>query len=259
MEPYAELAHDRRVVFHDQLGCGNSAVTGPHDPAMWTTELFLREVDAVRAAVGLDRCHVIGHSWGGMLAMAYAATGPVGLASMTMESSPASVRYWLTEIGRLRSDLPHDVEAVLRKHEDAGTTDSAEYQATMMAFYDRHVCRVRPWPAWLQRTFDGLDANSEVYNTMNGPSEFHVVGPLKDFDITADLGRIRLPTLLLRRVRRSDPCDDAPGPRWHSWIAVRGDAGVLTHVAGRAARWHARHDRRLASGCGGRHLPAHLS
>jgi len=147
------------------------------------------------STVQLDRCHVIGHSWGGMLGMAYAITQPEGVASLIVESSPPSVPVWLTEIGRLRSELPPEVDAILRRHEDAGTTESEEYQATMMAFYERHVCRV-PWPDWLQRTFQGLAANPEVYNTMNGPSEFHVIGPLKDFDITADLGRIAAPTLL---------------------------------------------------------------
>lgn len=196
MEPYAELADGRRVIFYDQLGCGNSVVTEPHDPAMWTTELYLREIAALREALGLERCHVIGHSWGGMLGMAYAITQPEGLASLVVESSPASVPFWLLELDRLRAELPPEVETVLRSHEAAGTTDSEEYEATMMAFYDRHVCRVRPWPDWLQRTFDGLAAAPEVYHTMNGPSEFHVIGPLKDFDLTEDLGRIGVPTLL---------------------------------------------------------------
>jgi len=66
----------------------------------------------------------------------------------------------------------------------------------MAVFYDRHVCRLRPYPDWLDRTFAGIDATPEVYHTMNGPSEFHVIGPLKDFDITADLGAIDVPTLL---------------------------------------------------------------
>jgi proline-specific peptidase len=196
MEPYAELAEGRRVIFYDQLGCGNSSLSEPQDPSMWTTELFVREVAAVRDALGLDRCHVIGHSWGGMLGMAYAITRPDGLASLVVESSPPSVPLWLKELDRLRADLPPDVESVLRRHEADGTTDSEEYERTMMAFYDRHVCRVRPWPDWLQRTFDGVAANPEVYNAMNGPSEFHVIGPLKDFDITGDLGRIEVPTLL---------------------------------------------------------------
>jgi proline-specific peptidase len=196
MEPYTALAEGRRVICYDQLGCGNSAVSEPHDPSMWTLELYLREITAVREALGLGECHIIGHSWGGMLGMAYAITRPAGLVSLVAQSSPASVPFWLRELDRLRADLPADVEQTLRRHEAAGTTDSEEYQATMMAFYDRHVCRVRPWPDWLQRTFDGLEANPEVYFTMNGPSEFHVIGPLKDFDITADLGSIDVPTLL---------------------------------------------------------------
>jgi proline-specific peptidase len=195
MEPYAELAQGRRVIFYDQLGCGNSAVSEPHDPSMWTSELYLREVAAVREALAIGQCHVLGHSWGGMLGMAYAAVRPPGLVSLIAESSPPSVPFWLTELDRLRAGLPEDVEATLRRHETAGTTDSAEYESTMMAFYDRHVCR-RPWPDWLRRTFDAIAANPEVYNTMNGPSEFHVIGPLKDFDITADLGAISVPTLL---------------------------------------------------------------
>jgi L-proline amide hydrolase len=197
MEPYQQLAGDgRRVICYDQLGCGNSAISEPHDTSMWTTELFLAEVAAVREQLGLDRCHVLGHSWGGMLGMAYAITKPAGLVSLLVESSPASVPFWLTELAGLRAELPPEVDDVLRRHEAAGTTDSDEYQTTMIAFYDRHLCRVRPYPDWLDRCFAGLAANPEVYYTMNGPSEFHVIGPLKDFDITADLGSIEVPTLL---------------------------------------------------------------
>ena len=160
MEPYQELAAEgRRVICYDQLGCGNSAIAEPHDPAMWTTELYLAEVDAVRAELGLARCHVLGHSWGGMLGMAYAITKPAGLVSLLAESSPASVPFWLTELDKLRADLPPGVDAVLRRHETAGTTDSEEYQTAMISFYDRHVCRVRPYPDWLDRCFGGLNKN----------------------------------------------------------------------------------------------------
>ena len=195
MEPYEALAEGRRVIFYDQIGCGRSAVAGPHEPAMWKPDLFVEEVGVIRDALGLERCHVLGHSWGGMLGMSYAITQPAGLASLVVESSPASVPFWLGELDTLRADLPPDIEATLRAHEAAGTTESEEYQTTMLAFYDRHLCRV-PWPDWLQRTFDDLAANPEVYFTMNGPSEFHVIGPLKDFDIEADLTRIQVPTLL---------------------------------------------------------------
>lgn len=196
LEPYAALAEGRRVVFYDQLGCGNSAVDEPHDPSLWTPGLYLEEIDTIRESLGLVRCHVLGHSWGGMLGMAYAAKRPAGLTDLIVESSPASVPFWLTELDRLRAELPAEVEATLRRHEREGTTEAEEYEATMMVFYDRHLCRIRPWPDWLQRTFEAMAANREVYLTMNGPSEFHVIGSLKDFDLTSSLGAIGVPTLL---------------------------------------------------------------
>jgi L-proline amide hydrolase len=197
MEPYTELAADgRRVICYDQLGCGSSAVTEPHKTSMWTTELYLAEVAAIRKELGLDQCHVLGHSWGGMLGMAYAITKPPGLVSLLLQGSPASMPFALAEEDKLRAELPPEAKEILRRHEAAGTTDSEEYQNTVTVFYDRHLCRVRPYPDWLERMFAAVEANPEVYLTMWGPSEFHATGPLKDFDITADLGAIEAPTLL---------------------------------------------------------------
>jgi proline-specific peptidase len=196
MKPYEALAQERRVVFYDQLGAGNSAIEVEHDPSMWAAELFVEEVGVVREALGLERVHVLGHSWGGMLGMQYAATQPDGLVSLIAESSPPSVPAWMGELARLRAELPPEVEATLRRHEEAGTTNSAEYQQAEMEFYKRHLCRVDPWPDWLNESFSIMLANPEVYNTMNGPSEFHVIGTLRDWDITPQLGRIEVPTLL---------------------------------------------------------------
>jgi L-proline amide hydrolase len=197
LEPYEALGDERQVVFYDQLGAGNSALAEPHDSAMWTPELYVREVDAVRNALGLERVHVLGHSWGGMLAMQYALEQPDGLESLVVESSPASVPAWMPEVQRLRSELPADVEATLREHEEAGTIDDPAYEEAAMVFYRRHLCRTDPWPEWLVRCFEVLDANPEVYRTMNGPNEFHVIGTIKDWDITDRLGEIRVPTLIV--------------------------------------------------------------
>jgi L-proline amide hydrolase len=196
LKPYEALADERRVVFYDQLGAGNSAVTEAHDPAMWTPELYVEEVDAVREALGLERVHVLGHSWGGMLGMQYASGRPEGLVSLIAESSPPSIPAWMPEVQRLRSELPPEVEATLRKHEADGTTDDPAYQEAEMVFYSRHLCRVEPWPDWLVECFTILEANPEVYHAMNGPSEFHVIGTIKDWDITGRLGQIEAPTLL---------------------------------------------------------------
>ena len=163
---------------------------------MWTPELYVEEVGAVREALGLDRVHVLGHSWGGMLAMQYGTTQPDGLVSLVVESSPPSVPAWMGELAKLRAELPPEVDATLRKHEEAGTFTDPEYEEAVMVFYKRHLCRADPWPDWVVQCFDVLEANPEVYHAMNGPSEFHVIGTIKDWDITPELGRIQVPTLL---------------------------------------------------------------
>jgi proline-specific peptidase len=196
LKPYEALADERRVVFYDQLGSGNSGLLEPHEPSLWQPELFVEEVGVVREALGLERVHVLGHSWGGMLGMQYAADRPDGLVSLIVESSPPSVPAWMPELARLRTELPAEVEQTLRRHEEAGTTDDPEYEAASMAFYKRHVCRADPWPDWLVECFQLLDANPEVYHAMNGPSEFHVIGSLRDWDITPRLGEIDVPTLV---------------------------------------------------------------
>jgi proline-specific peptidase len=122
----------------------------------------------------------------------------------------------MVEVNRLRDELPPEVQATLLAHEEAGTTDSPEYEEAMMVFYRRHVCRTDPWPDFVVRTFEGLAANPEVYTTMNGPSEFHVIGVIKDFDITAGLGAIQVPTLLF--CGRYDEVTPATMQRVHEGI-----------------------------------------
>lgn len=190
----AMAATGRRVIFYDQLGCGNS--THVDDPTLWTVDLFVEEVNVVRRALGLERIHLLGQSWGGMLTMQYMLTQPPGIASITIASSPSSMKMWLAEANRLRGELPADVQAALNQHEAAGTTDSAEYLAAMQVFYDRYVCRVVPNPPYVQRAFAKLGEWPQVYYTMNGPSEFHVIGVIKNWDVTARLGEINAPALV---------------------------------------------------------------
>ena len=185
----------RRVIFYDQLGCGLSHINESR-PELWTVDLFCEEIDAVRRALGLVRIHLLGQSWGGMLAMEYLIRQPEGVASATIASSPASMIQWVAEANRLREQLPPEINAILLEHEAAGTTSLPEYQSAMMEFYNRHVCRVVPNPDYVQRTFTKLAAHPEVYFSMNGPSEFHVTGTLKNWDIISQLPKINVPTLV---------------------------------------------------------------
>jgi len=196
LEPLEEMAATgRRVIFYDQLGAGNS--DHPHNPSLWTVPLFVEELGVMRQALGLERVHILGQSWGGMLGMEYALTQPSGLASLIVADSPASMPQWVAEANRLRAELPTDIQETLLKHEAAGATDDPAYQEAMLVYYRRHVCRLDPWPDCLNRTFEKLLKDPEVYNTMNGPSEFHVIGLLKDWDIVDRLGEIHVPTLVI--------------------------------------------------------------
>ena len=196
LEPLEAIAaNGRRVIFYDQLGAGNS--DHPHNSSLWTVPLFVEELGVVRQALGLERVHILGQSWGGMLAMEYVLTQPPGLVSLIVADSPASMPQWVAEANRLRADLPPDVQATLLEQEAAGTTDGPAYQEAMLVFYRRHVCRLDPWPECLNRTFEKLAQDPEVYFTMNGPSEFHVIGVIKDWDIVDRLADIQVPTLVI--------------------------------------------------------------
>jgi L-proline amide hydrolase len=191
-------AQGRAVVHYDQLGIGNSTHLPDKGAEFWTVELFLDELDNMLASLGIaDGYHLLGQSWGGMLAAEHAVRRPAGLKSLTIADSPASMELWLSEANRLRGLLPPEVQETLLRHEAAGTTDSEEYRAAEKVFNDRHVCRIVPNPPEVEATNAAILADPTVYHTMNGPTEFHVVGTLKDWTVIDRIDRIDAPTLLI--------------------------------------------------------------
>ena len=195
----ADLARDGRAVIHyDQLGNGRSTHLPDRGADFWTVELFVRELHNLVEALGLgDRHHVLGQSWGGFLAQEYALTEPAGLRSMVLADTAASFPDFVAQANRLRAGLPPGVDDVLRRHEEAGTTDDPEYAEACMVFYRRHVCRLDPWPPEVEEGFAWIERDPTVYGVMNGPSEFHVVGSIKDWQSKDRLGSIRVPALLV--------------------------------------------------------------
>lgn len=185
----------RRVVFYDQLGSGRS--DHPNNPSMWTMELYLTEIDAIRRALGLDRIHLLGQSWGGMLATEYALTKPRGLMSLILADSAVDSVQWASETNRLKSELPEEILEVLRKHESQGTTEDPEYFEATMKFYRRHVCRLPVWPDVLNASFDWFMKYPDVYKTMWGENEFNITGTLKNWSVADRLREIDVPTLIL--------------------------------------------------------------
>ena len=192
----ADLADKRAVVHYDQLGNGRSTHYPARGAEFWTPELFVRELQNLVEALGIADHHVLGQSWGGFLAEEYALTQPAGLRSLVLADTAASWADFATEAGKLREQLPADVRATLDKHEQAGTYDDPEYMQACLAFYDRHVCRI-PWPPEVAATFEFLEQNPTVYRTMNGPSEFHIIGSCEDWQVKDRLHEIEVPTLLV--------------------------------------------------------------
>jgi L-proline amide hydrolase len=222
-EPIADLiaSTGRVVILYDQVGCGLSKHLPDAPIEFWTPELFKAELTELTSHLGIaERYHVIGQSWGGMLGLEHALTHPAGLQALIIADSPASMPLWVEEANRLRALLPAEVDETLRKHEEAGTTDSPEYHAAEEVFNAHYLCRV-PQPPSVQRSFAQIAEDPTVYHTMNGPSEFYCIGTLKDWDITDQLHTIDVPTLLVSGAHDEatprivgEIRDRVPGARW---------------------------------------------
>ncbi|MDR2348205.1 MAG: proline iminopeptidase-family hydrolase [Bifidobacteriaceae bacterium] len=189
LDGVAELG--REVIYYDQLGCGNSPT--PYLPDLWTEELWQEEIDVVRDALGLDQVHLLGQSWGGMLAMRYAISQPKGVKSMVVASSPASIPLWVEEANRLIEWLPAEDREAIKKGLAEEDYESPEYLAASEVYYLRHVCNLAPQPDYVEYSFSHM---GDVYHVMQGYNEFMVVGKLADYDVTADLPKVTIPTLV---------------------------------------------------------------
>ncbi len=191
--PLEGLAAERPVVLYDQIGCGAS--DRPQD-IDWSVELFREEVDAVRSQLDLERIHLLGTSWGGMLALEHVLAGAEGIVGLILSSTLASVDQWAAEQLKLRNALPADVVEVFERHERAGTYDDPEYEQAMEAYFDRHFYRGRKPRAELEdmNAYKAVD----VYRAMQGPNEWTVTGALRGWDVRDRLGEIDVPTLVIR-------------------------------------------------------------
>jgi proline iminopeptidase len=180
--------------YYDQLGCGFSDI--PDDVSLWTIERFTQEIEQVRAALGLERMVLLGHSWGGLQCIEYALRHPERIAGLVISNMTASTASYEKYLGTLRRELSPDKLKRLEDLERAKAYDSPDYEAIVFDdLYHRHVCRLDPWPEPVTRAVKYLSA--PVYNAIQGASEFQVTGNMKNWDRWSDLGRIKAPTLLL--------------------------------------------------------------
>ena len=193
LEPMEALAEERPVIFYDQLGCGHS--DRPGDTTFWTVDYYVEELAAIREALNIRKVHLLGQSWGTMLAIKYLINKkPSGIQSLILAGPCLSARRWVNDQLEWVARLPDSVQQVIRDCEAMEDFANPAYLQAMSTFYNLHVCRTDPWPDCVNRAFAAM--GTETYLYMWGPSEFTCNGILKEEDLTDVLPDIRIPVLL---------------------------------------------------------------
>ncbi len=195
------LGDERTVIRYDQLGGGKS---GPMtDTAQMTIAHFVAELDSLRAHLGYDKVHLVGHSWGTILGLEYYRAHPEHVASLTLASPALDIPQWERHARALLATLPDSMQRAVKTREAEKNFDSPDYQAALEMFYGKYVW-LRPSPADLDSMMSQV--NTAIYNYMQGPSEFTIVGTLKEYDARAFLPKVKIPTLFtVGAVDEADP------------------------------------------------------
>ena len=183
----------RMLVMYDQIGCGNSWIEG--HPEYFCAETWIEELIGLRKALDLTEVHILGQSWGGMMALLYALDyHPEGVCSYILSSTLSSAKLWESEQHRRISYMDPKDQQALAKALETGCYDDPDYQRALQVFMDRH-CNpvVAPLPECLTRK---KKTGSEAYLTGWGPNEFTPTGTLSGYEVTDRLGEIRTPCLI---------------------------------------------------------------
>lgn len=200
-------------IYYDQLGSAFS--DQPQDPDLWTTARFVEEVEQVRVALGLskDNFYLLGHSWGGILAVEYALKYGANLKGLIISNMMMSIpdyNRYAEEV--LAKGMDPAVVKEVRELEAKGQYESPRYMELLVPhFYAKHLCRLPEWPDAFNRS--AARANKAIYVLMQGPSEFGASGRLEHWDRKADLPKLAMPTLVIAAAH------DTMEPAHMQWVA----------------------------------------
>jgi proline iminopeptidase len=185
------------IIYYDQLACGNS--DNPKDTSLFDLDRYVEEVEQIRTALKLDSSnfYLLGHSWGGILGMQYALkyqNKMKGLIiSNMMASCPAYGKYANDVLAKQMPQAVLDSVRTIEKNKDYG---NPKYMGLLMPhFYRQHILRLEEWPEPVNRSFGKI--NSDLYVTMQGPSEFGISGKLTNWDVSGQLKTLLIPTLVI--------------------------------------------------------------
>jgi proline iminopeptidase len=212
-------------IYYDQLGCGNS--DNPDDTAYWDLNRFVEEVEQVRTALNIDKnnFYLLGHSWGGILAMQYALKYQSNLKGLVisnmMSSCPDYDKYAENVLSKQFDPVVLDSVMAMEKRGDFNNTN---YMGLLVPnFYEKHILRLpaAEWPDPVNRAFAKM--NKSLYVTMQGPSEFGISGRLENWDVSKQLSTILVPTLVIGAQH------DTMDPEHMKWMSTQFKNGTYLY------------------------------
>lgn len=216
----------RELIMYDQIGCGNSYLEG--HPELWNAETWVRELKALREHLGIEECHLLGQSWGGMLLLEYICNhAHDGVKSIILSSTLPSSQLWGEEQHRMIAELPAEMQEAIRLADESGDYSGEAYAAAEAEFMLRHASGpvTDDTPECVRRE---KKSGREAYVVGWGPNEFTPMGTLKDYDVTAQLKDIRESSLIISG--GNDLCtpyiaktmfDGIPDSRWELFRTCR--------------------------------------
>lgn len=212
-------------IYYDQLGCGNS--DNPNDTALWDLNRYVDEVDQVATQLGLnkDNFYLLGHSWGGIVAMEYALKHQQKLKGLIISNMMCNaVEYGKYADSVLSKDIEPAALKEIRDIEAKKDFSNPRYmQLLMPQFYAKHICRIplEKWPEPMSRSLNKI--NQSLYVTMQGPSEFGISGKLTNWNVKPQIKNITVPTLVIGA--RYDTMD----PEHMKWISQNVKQGTFLY------------------------------
>ena len=185
--------------YYDQLGSYYS--DQPSDTSLWKLERYVEEVEQVRKALKLDSSnfYLFGKSWGGILAIEYALKyqeNIKGLIISNMTSSRMVKKEYINNV--IIPQMDPDAVKIIRELEEKEEYSNPKYMSLLLKeFYSKFIYR-KPVEEWESFIFKYMShSNDQIYNFMQGPSEFCVSGTLKDWNRESELHKITVPTLII--------------------------------------------------------------
>lgn len=216
----------RMLVMYDQIGCGNSYVDGR--PELWKAETWVNELIALRKHLGLDTCHLLGQSWGGMLLLTYiCGYEHSGVKSGILSSTLPASWLWGIEQARMIKELPEEYQEAIKTATETGDYSSDIYQRAEEEYMLRHAAG-KPDPDGPECLLRKKRTGRESYVVGWGPNEYTPMGTLKDYDVIDKLKDIKEPCLVING--GNDLCtpyiakimyDNIPNSRWELFRECR--------------------------------------